>query len=243
MGWRGSEFAQPNEKRSLMRQMLVQTLFVLNKDLLLEWSGRSRLFAVWTFAVTVLLLFSFAAGANTDKLSIHAAGYLWLAVLLASVLALSESFRVEIEDDALASLQLLPVDPRSLFLGKAIANTLLLLVLGIFLVPITLVLFDARVGGSWVDLVAILLLGSAGLSAPGTLYAAMTTQARGRDVMLPLLLFPLVVPVILAAVKGSTLALTGDPMNQTRDWILLLLGFDVVYWALCPIFMGLVVED
>lgn len=226
-----------------MPSLLAQTFAVLAKDVLLEWQGRGRLFATIAFAVTVLLLFSFAAGPDGGQLAQHAAGYLWLAILLASVLALSESFRTELEDNALSTLVLLPVDPRALFLGKALANALLLTLLATMLLPFAFVLFDASMKGCWAQLIAVLALGALGLSAPGTLYAAMTSQARGRDVMLPLLLFPLVVPVLVAAVKGTSLVLGGDPMGQLGSWLALLGCFDLVYWALCPLLFGRILEQ
>lgn len=220
-----------------------QTVAVLFKDVLLEWQSRSRVIATLAFAVTVLLLFSFASGPNADRLAQQAGGYLWLAILLASVLALSESFRTELEDDALTGLQLLPVDPRALFFGKALANMLLLFLLGLLLVPLAFVLFSTSVRGSWAQLIGFLLLGSAGLAAPGTIYSAMTAQARGRDVMLPLLLFPLIVPVLVAAVNGTTFALAGDPMDQAPSWLGVLGCFDLVYWSLCPLLFGRVLEE
>jgi heme exporter protein B len=226
-----------------MPRLFAQTLAVLRKDVLVEWQGRGRVFATVAFAVTVLLLFSFAAGPDGGQLAQHAAGYLWLAILLASVLALSESFRTEIEDNALSTLVLLPVDPRALFLGKALANALLLTVLATVLLPFTFVLFDTSMKGCWAQLIAVLGLGALGLSAPGTLYAAMTAQARGRDVMLPLLLFPLVVPVLVAAVKGTSLVFGGDPMGQLSSWLALLGCFDLVYWSLCPLLFGRVLEQ
>jgi heme exporter protein B len=92
-------------------------------------------------------------------------------------------------------------------------------------------------------LAGILALGAAGLSAPGTLYAAMTAQARARQTLLPLLLFPLVVPVLLSAVKATALLILGDPMGQLRPWTLLLVCFDLIHWALCGLLFDRVVED
>ena len=92
-------------------------------------------------------------------------------------------------------------------------------------------------------LLGVILLGTAGLSAPGTLYAAMTAQARARQTLLPLLLFPLVVPVLLAAVKATSLLILGDPMGQVRPWVTLLVAFDLIHWSLCGLLFDRVVED
>jgi heme exporter protein B len=92
-------------------------------------------------------------------------------------------------------------------------------------------------------LIGVIILGAAGLSAPGTLYTAMTSQLRAQQTLLPLLLFPLVVPVLLAAVKATSLFIQGDPMGQAKSWIILLIAFDAIYWSLCGLLFGRVVED
>jgi heme exporter protein B len=167
---------------------------------------------------------------------------LWLGLLLSSTLTLSESFHAEMENRAFEGLLLLPVSPRILYYGKALANTMQLMVLGIALVPVMVVLYDA--GTTRIPtLLLIIILGTAGISAPGTLYSAMTAQARAKQTLLPLLLFPLIVPVLLASVKATSLAILGDPMEQGRGWVALLIAFNGIYWALCGLLFDRVVED
>lgn len=214
----------------------------LRKDLLLHWRTRAQVAAVYGFGASALLLFSFAVGPNAAVLREHAAGFLWLGLLLSSTLTLAESFHAEMEHRALEGLLLLPASARALYYAKAVANALALAALGAGLVPVMVVLYDAatlRIPA----LLGIVLLGSAGLSAPGTLYAAMTSQARARQTLLPLLLFPLVVPVLLGAVKATALLIHGDPMGQLRSWTLLLVCFDVIHWSLCGLLFERVVED
>ena len=214
----------------------------LRKELLLQWKTRAQFLAVFVFGATSLLLFSFAIGPNAEALRMFSAGFLWLGLLLSSTLSLSESFHVEMEQRAMEGLLLLPAGVRSLFYGKAIANWLQLSVLGTALVPIMVVLYDAGTT-RLLELLIVILLGSAGLSAPGTFYAAMAAQARSKQTLLPLLLFPLVVPVLLASVKATSLIILGDPMGQARDWISLLVAFDAIYWSLCGLLFGRVVEE
>jgi len=214
----------------------------LHKDLLLQWRTRAQVVAIFVFGATALLLFSFAIGPNAEALRQHAAGFLWLALLLSSTLTLAESFQSEMEDRALEGMLLLPASTRALYYGKALANWAQLVLLGIALVPVMVVLYDAGTMNAGA-LLGIILLGSAGLSAPGTLYAAMTSQARAKQTLLPLLLFPLVVPVLLSAVKATSLVILGDPMGQVRAWSLLLACFDLIYWSLCGLLFGHVVED
>lgn len=214
----------------------------LRKDLLLQWRTRAQVLAVALFGATALLLFSFAVGPDSQALRHHAAGFLWLALLLASTLSLSESFQVEMEQRAFEGLLLLPVAAPALYYGKAVANWLQLALLGMILVPFAVVLYDAGTT-EVLPLLGVILLGTAGLSAPGTLYAAMTAQSRARQTLLPLLLFPLVVPVLLAAVKATSLLILGDPMGQVRSWVLLLVVFDLLHWPVCGLLFGRVVED
>jgi heme exporter protein B len=214
----------------------------LRKDALLQWRTRARFLAVLAFGAVTLLLFSFAAGPDTASLRRHAPGFLWLALMLSSTLALAETFQSELEQRALEGLLLLPASARAIFYGKALANVAQLTLLGLALVPLSVVLYDAPVPRP-AALAGVIVLGAAGLSAPGTLYAAMSSQARARQALLPLLLFPLVVPVLLAAVKATALLATGDPMGQLRSWLVLLVAFDAIYWSLCGLFFGRVVEE
>jgi heme exporter protein B len=214
----------------------------LRKDLLLHWRGRIQAASVLAFGAATLLLFSFAIGPDSLALRRHAAGFLWLGLLLASTLTLAEGFEREMEEQALEGLLLLPASPPVLYYSKALANWALLALLGVALVPVMVVLYDAATGRV-PALVGILLLGTAGLSAPGTLYAAMTSQSRSRQTLLPLLFFPLVVPVLLAAVKATSLLIHGDPMGQLRSWATLLFLFNVIHWSLGGLLFAKVVDD
>lgn len=214
----------------------------LRKELLLQWRTQTQLLAVFVFGTTALLLFSFAVGPSAEALRQFAAGFLWLALLLSSTLTLADSFHAEMEHRGLEGLLLLGVDARDLYYGKAIANWLRLFLLGVALVPVMVVLYDAgtmRIA----ELLVVILLGTAALSAPGTLYGGMTAQLRARQTLLPLLLFPLIVPALLASVKATSLILLGDPMGQAFSWIALLCTFNVIYWSLCGLLFGRIVEE
>ncbi|MEO8276189.1 MAG: heme exporter protein CcmB [Thermoanaerobaculia bacterium] len=220
------------------------TAVLLGKDLRLEWRARARLAAVGVFGLLALVVFSIAVGPDTKALAAGAAGFLVIALLLCSTLALGESFRLENERRALEGLLLLPVRAGALFYSKAIANTLTLTALAPGLSLFGFVLFGVEIRAAGIgSFLGIWCLAAAGLAAPGTLYAAMTSRLRGRDVLLPLLLFPLVVPVLIAACKALSLVLTGDPMAQLRSWTLMLLCFDLIYWSLGGILLPYVLEE
>jgi heme exporter protein B len=223
---------------------LLWTAWILvRKDLLLEWRSRARANALVFFSLSTLLLFSFALGPDTTFLKRAAGGTLWLAILLASVLALGESFRVEQENGALDGLRLAPADARALFLAKALANTALLVLVGAVLLPVLLALASVSPTLGLGRLAGVLVLGCLAISAPGTVYSAISSHARSRDVLLPLLLFPLLIPTVVAAAKATSLVFEGDPMLQFGSWLGLLAGFNVVYWSLGFALFPRVVED
>jgi len=198
--------------------------------------------AVFVFGASALLLFSFAVGPNAEILRQFSAGFMWLGLLLSSTLTLAESFHAEMENRALEGMLLLPANARVIYYGKAIANWLQLVLLGFALVPVMVVLYDAGTT-RLLSLALVIMLGAAGLSAPGTLYAAMTAQVRSKQTLLPLLLFPLIVPALLASVKLTSLIILGDPMGQLGSWMKLLTAFDAIYWSLCGLLFGRVVEE
>ena len=223
---------------------LLKTVGVLlAKDLLIEWRTRARLNALIFFALATLLLFSFAVGPDTKVLARNAGGYLWLALLFSSVLALGESFRVEQENLTLDGLRLAPADARAIFLSKALGNALLLMLLGAILIPVMVALYAVHIAMGLGPFAITVTLGCMAISAPGTVYSAIASNARARDVLLPLLLFPLIIPALLAAAKATSLVLQGDPMNQLGSWFGLLIGFNLIYWGLGFLLFPRVIED
>jgi heme exporter protein B len=223
--------------------LLAAAWLVLKKDWQIEWRTRARLTAIIFFSLSTLLLFSFAMGPDVTTLRAHAPGYLWLALLFASVLSLGESFRIESENQALTGLVLTPVEPRAIFVGKVFGNASLLFVLSLVLLPVTVALYDVDVSRDPWRLVLVLFLGSVGISAPGTVYSAISANARARDVMLPLLLFPVLMPLLLAAVSATRFTLQPDPQEQVGSWLRLLTAFDLIYLSVGFLLFPKVAEE
>ena len=219
-----------------------QVLGVLHKDLLLEWRTLARVNATLFFGLLTLLMFSFAVGPNQTLLQQIAAGFIWLAVFLASVLNLNESMRGERENAALDGMLHMGVKPQAIFLGKALACAGTLFVLSLLLLPIAIAIYGVEPALGWLRVVPILALGCLAVAAPGTLYAAIASQIRARDVLLPLLMFPVLVPGLLAAVKATQLVFEGDPMQQQSGWLTLLSIFALVYWLLGTLLFAKVVD-
>ncbi|HMV66715.1 MAG TPA: heme exporter protein CcmB [Myxococcota bacterium] len=216
------------------------------KELLIEWRQRSRMVGLFFFSFAVLLLVAFAMP-NVEVLRDIAGGALWLGVLLASARSLDQSFAVEMENGALEGLVLWPVPAHVVYYGKALANAIVLLVVAASVTPLTIALYNPPLPAPWQvsgpQIAATLVLGCMGLAAPGTLVAALTTQSRGSSALLPLLFFPLVVPVLMAASRATTLAMEGDAMGQVDDWLTILLAFNLVHWALDGLLFARVVDE
>lgn len=202
---------------------------VFLKDLRLEGRSRDILSTTLFFAGLVVLIMGFAFGPDSGKLRDAAAGVLWCALAFASVLASGRAFASEQESGALDSLLMYPVAHEWLYLGKAAANALLMLVLGVVTAGLTSVFMDVQYAS--LPLLALTLaLGVLGLSLVSTFYASITVNLRAKEALLPVLSFPIIIPVMIGAVK-STVILTGAGVPNLDDywaWTRLLVGFDVV---------------
>ncbi|MDQ2934825.1 MAG: heme exporter protein CcmB [Chloroflexota bacterium] len=203
-------------------------LAIARKDALSELRGRHATVSTLFFAALVLLLFGFALGPDSRRLTEAAPGLLWLAIVFAGLLAVGRLHLVETEDGALEQLALYPVERRAIYAGKALAGSGAMLVLGGVLLPAVAILYGIDLSAAALPLLATLLLGTIGFAAVGTLYAGLTVRMRAREVMLPLLMLPVVAPLLLAAVQATGAALAGDPFGELASWLQLLVVFDVV---------------
>lgn len=200
------------------------------KDLAIERRSGEMLSSLFLLALLVLLVFAFAVEPERLSGPDAIAGLLWSTLLFSGVLALNRSFLVEREAGAWTALALLPIDRGSIFLGKALANFLLLLLAAIVLLPLVALLFGTRGLAPDVPALAIvLLLGIVGLAAIGTLCAAIASRSRAREVLMPLLAFPLLCPLLIGAARGTAGALAGRAPGELGSWLALLAGFDIVF--------------
>jgi heme exporter protein B len=212
------------------------------KDLTTERRSKAGFNGVVALGVTILLLFGFALGPDTQALRAAAAGALWLAVLFAGVLAFNRSYQVELETGALEPLLLYPGSRWTIFSGKLLANLAFVGLMLVIVVLVGIVLFQVTVPAAWPELVAVLALGAAGMCALGTFYAAMASRSRAREVLLPLLLFPMLVPVLLAAMQASKALLGGDLMREAGAWVRLLAAYDIIFLVVTHLAFEHVIE-
>ena len=214
--------------------MFVRTaLLVLKKDFAIEVKSREILYTTLLFALSCVLVFSIAFVKEGEPLEDAAAGILWIAIEFAGTLALGRTFERERYGETLRALLLAPAPRAAIYVGKMLGIVVLLAVCELLLVPLVALLFRSRLFEEPVLLVALLLTGTVGFAVVGSLFAAMLVRARTRDVMLPILLYPMTVPLMIGGVRG-TVALTQTPVDQPSAimWIVLLLCMDAVFLML-----------
>jgi heme exporter protein B len=211
-----------------MRADLAIAWAIARKDALSELRGRQAAGSTLFFAALVLLLFGFALGPDTRRLTEAAPGLLWLAIVFGGLLTVARLHQIETDDGALDELARYPVERRAIYLGKAIAGLAAMLVLGGLLLPVVAILYGIDLLAAGPALLLTLVLGAIGFAAVGTFYAGVTVRMRAREVMLPLLMLPVIAPLLLAAVKATAAALGADPFDELWAWLQLLAAFDLV---------------
>ncbi len=229
-----------------------RALAILHKDLLTERRSKASFNAMAFFAAMVLFIFSFALGPDAPGMTAVEGqtllqylwpGLLWVAIFFTGVLALGRSFQVEMESGGLEALRIYPGDKKAVFAGKLAANLITLTAMELILIPVSAILYNIDLWTKIPALMGIMFMGSLGFAAVGTFYAALTANLRARDVMLPVLVFPIVVPIVVAAVKATTLVIRGDPMGEMWTWIRIMLLIDVVLLTVCTLTFEFAIED
>ncbi|MBI2157536.1 MAG: heme exporter protein CcmB [Candidatus Rokubacteria bacterium] len=202
---------------------------VVWKDLLVERRSKETLNALAFFSLLLLFVFQFALGPDRERLAGVLPGLLWLGFVLAGLLGLGRTFVAERENDCWEGLLLAPGDKSAIYVGKLAGNLLLMLAVEAMLLVLFAVFFNLDLAGVLPALGLVVVLGTLGLAAVGTLFAAMTANLRARELLFPVLLLPVQVPVLLATVKATEAVLAGEPLGAVAHWLQLLAAADVVY--------------
>ncbi|HEY9088587.1 MAG TPA: heme exporter protein CcmB [Anaerolineaceae bacterium] len=229
-----------NEPRALPRY-LSALWAVIWKDLAAEWRSREMLSAMLVFALLVILIFNFALELDALARQTVTSGVLWVTFAFAGTLGLNRSMAVEKDRGCLDGLLLAPVDRSVIYFGKALSNLVFMLAVAAIVLPVYSILYNTNLFRP--GLLLVVLLGSVGYVAVGTLLASMAIQARTRDILLPILLFPVVIPLLVAAVKASTGFLQALPIEDIRPWLNLLVVYDVIFIAAAFMVFDFVVEE
>jgi heme exporter protein B len=232
-----AEAAQPGRLRGYLRALGA----VVEKDLTAELRSRELLGAMLVFALLVILVFNFALELDVQTRQTVTSGVLWTTFAFAGTLGLNRSMAVERDRGCLDGLLLAPVDRSALYFGKALGNLIFMLMVEAIILPTYSALYNVNLFVP--GLLGVILLGTVGYAAVGTLLSSMAVQARTRDVLLPILLFPVVLPVLIAAVKASNAIQLASEAGDIWPWVNLLIVYDVVFTAVAFMVFDYVVEE
>jgi len=216
---------------------------LLWKDLVVEWRGREILTAMLVFSMLVAVVFNFAFSPSPADAPRLLPGMLWVTLAFASTLGLSRSFVLEHDHGAIEALRLFPFDPSLIYAGKLLANLLYLLAVEILLLPALAAIAGVPLLASAGPLAVILVLGSIGLVAVGTIFSAMSVNTRIREVLLPVLLFPLAAPVLISGVRAMLSVLAGASWGAILPGLRILIAFDVVFLVVGYVIFEFVLEE
>ncbi|MDL1896760.1 hypothetical protein FBQ82_10820 [Anaerolineae bacterium CFX7] len=218
-----------------------QLYAIIAKELQVEWRTKETLSAMLVFALLVLVIFNFAFDLQGVDIRVFGPGVLWVAFSFSGIIGLGRSFAAERDRGSLDGMLLAPVDRGAIFLGKAFANLVFILAMEIVTLPLFVILFNVPI--EWFPLVGYILMGTLGFAAVGTLLSAIAASTRMRDVMLPVLLFPVLVPLLVASVKLTQGALQNLPFSDYQGWFNLLLAYDVIFLVVAYLVFEFVVEE
>ena len=224
-----------------MNKALIKIFAIFWKDMLTELRTKEIIFSVLVFALLVVVIFNFAFGTRTGITELVAPGILWTALTFGGVLGFNRTFAVEKENSRLEGLMLCPVDRAVIYWGKLAGSFTFMLAVAVIVTPIFLALFNLPL--FLPKLALIIVLAIIGFAAVGTLFSAVAINTRARDIMLPILFLPVVVPVIVAAVKATASVLAGKPWEDMLIWLQIIIAFDIIYLVVTTLVFEFVVEE
>jgi heme exporter protein B len=223
-------------------EFLSQALLLLRKDLLLELRRRESLLTMFFFGTLLLFVFHFSFDLAPDRMVEMAPALLWLAFLFTGTLGLAQLFEAERGNHCLDALLLSPMDRGAFFVAKTCFNLILMVLVEIVVIPLFWILFNLSSWNLVPELFVVVLLGTVGFCVLGTLLSAVTLKARAKELLLPLILFPLMVPVILATIRCMEAVLRNGELGDALPWLRLLVGFDVIFLVVGVLIFDWVIE-
>ncbi|MDH5761518.1 MAG: heme exporter protein CcmB [Nitrospinota bacterium] len=212
-----------------MSVYLNQVKAIVWKDFVTELKTRELFSSMFVFALLVMLIFIFSINLSIVSANEVGPGVLWVAILFAGTLGLNRSFMLEKENGCLQGMMLAPVDRSAIFFGKMLSNLAFLLIMETFLLPVFMIFFNVDLVSHLGPLVGVILMGTLGFSALGTLLSSLSSNLKTREIMLPILLYPLMVPVAIGAVRLTGQILDGKSLADMMNWVGLILCFDIIF--------------
>jgi heme exporter protein B len=216
---------------------------ILYKDIIIELRTKELLSAMFTFAILLLVIFNFAFSLSTELIKFAAPAILWVSFTFAGVLGLSRSFAIEKEGNSIMGLLLTPVDRSVLFFGKMIGNFIFVIIVELIILPLFSLFFNFSFTDIILPLLLVIILGTIGFVSVGTLFSAVALNTKLREVLLPILLFPIVIPVIISSVKLTGSIIEGDSILFNDSALQILISFDLIFIATCAVTFEYVLEE
>ncbi len=211
------------------------------KDVLSEMRTKEIIFSVLVFTLLVIVIFNFAFGTSQQTIELVAPGMLWVTFAFAGMLSLNRAFILEKEEGCLEGLMVCPISREVFYVGKLLGSLLFMLIIEAIALPIFAFLFNLAVLS--LQLIAITVLTTIGFVAVGTLFSALAVNTKAREMVLPILFLPIVVPIIISAVKASGLALSGESWGSVSSWLQIIGAFDVIFLVVSYLIFAFVIEE
>ena len=222
-------------------KLLNKALVIAWKDILSETRAREIISSVLVFAILVIVIFNFAFSGSQQDMLLLAPGILWVTFSFAGILSLNRSFIQEKEENCLEGLMVCPVSREAIYLGKMLSSLFFMLFIEAIVLPVFGLLFNVNV--ITLPLVTLTLLTTIGFVAVGTLFSALAVNTRAREMVLPILFFPIAAPIIIAAVNASELTLSGAPWGELASWLGIIAAFDVIFLTASYLTFPFIVEE
>lgn len=220
-----------------------KVLNITFKDIKAEIRSKERLYSMLIFSILVMVIFNFAFDPGAEYIRDVAPGILWVALIFSATLGLNKTFSAEKDQDCLQGLMLVPMDRSGIFFGKIIGNISFSLAIALLTVPLFAVFFNIPVAAVLPELLVVIILATIGFICVGTLFAAISIGIKRGEMMLPLLLFPVEVPVIISAVKATGMILDGRPLVDYSMWLKVLIVFDLIYIMVSFVTFDFLIEE
>lgn len=226
-----------------MANYFKKTFLIAAKDLRIEFRSKEKIYSMMLFSLLVMVIFNFAFEPGAEYIKDVAPGILWVAFIFAASLGLARSFVLEKEEDCMQGLMLSPLDRSGIYLGKVIGNFIFTMAIELLSLPFFAVFFNLSLTSVLPPLMIVIVLATFGFIAVGTLFSALSVGIRGGDMILPLLLFPMQVPVIISAVKSTGLIMAGSSIDTYSQWLKLLVAFDIIFFVASFVIFEYLIEE
>jgi heme exporter protein B len=226
-----------------MNRYFSQVTTIIWKDFITEIKTRELFSSMFIFALLVVIIFIFSINLSLIQASEVGPGVLWVAFLFAGTIGLNRSFMLEKENGCLQGLLLAPMDRTALYFGKLVSNFVFLFIMEVFTLPLFMVFFNIDLLPHLLPLLYVIFVGTLGFCAVGTLLSSLSANLKTRDIMLPILLYPLIIPIIIGSVRMTGQVLAGEPLSNMMNWVSLTLCFDIIYIAISIMVIDFVLEE